>query len=148
MKQFWKKEQQSIIQKSEEKSASTGTKQQAKTNTDSDVTIKSVLTGGIQEAYIYSIIATEDCTVMSWSHEEMENLMKSSTDLRAALTRAMSSAVVGKVVNLSVSRSQYTKVPWLEWLKDWKSKDGTSVEIQSDFRLAEDRDQDHAFEVD
>jgi len=139
LKQFWEKEQRSIIQQSEDKAASTESKKKATTSVVSNVNLKLIPTGGISEAYIYSIIATEDCIVMSWSHEEMEDLMKSSIDLRAALTRAMSSALVGKVVNLTVSRTHHTKVPWLEWLKDWKSKDGTSVEIQDEFRLAEDR---------
>lgn len=70
---------------------------------------------------------------MAWTHEEMEELMKSSTDLRAALTRAMSSALVGKVVNLTISRGNSSgKLPWLDWVKDWKSKDGTSVEIKNE----------------
>ena len=139
LKKFWEEEQRSIIQQSEDIAASSGTNKHTTTNIHPKVNVKSVPTGGIFEAYIYSIIATEDCTVMSWSHKEMEALMKSSTDLRAALTRAMSSALVGKVVNLTVSRTHNTKVPWSEWLKDWKSKDGASVEVQNDFRLAEDR---------
>jgi CRP-like cAMP-binding protein len=145
LKQFWEKEQRSIIQQKEEKAASTDTKEKAKENANPNVNVKPIPTGGgIAEAFIYSIIATEDCTVMSWSHKEMEDLMTHSTDLRAALTRAMSSALVGKVVNLAVSRTHHDKVPWLEWLKDWKHKDGTTVEIRSDirsdhFRLAEDR---------
>merc|ERR1712086_163226 len=136
LKQFWKKEQRSIIQQSEDKTASIETKKQATASVRSNANLKSIPTGGISEAYIYSIIATEDCIVMSWSHEEMEDLMKSSIDLRAALTRAMSSALVGKVVNLTVSRT-HTNYPWSEWLKD-----RNSVEIQSDFRLAEDRVQE------
>ena len=142
LKQYWEEEQRqqrSIIQQSENKGASIETTKQATANADPKVNVKTWPTGGISEAYIYSIIVTEDCTVMSWSHKEMEELMKSSTDLRAALTRAMSSALVGKVVNLTVSRTHNTKVPWSEWLKDWKSKDGASVEVQSDFKLAEDR---------
>jgi len=152
LKQFWEKEQRSVKKKSVEKGANTGTNNKEATTIDRDVKVKTIPTGGgLCDAYIYSIIATEDCTVMSWSHEEMEGLMKSSTDLRSALTRAMSSALVGKVINLTVSRTN-NKIPWLEWLQEWKSKDGTSVkaafseekaafseEIQSDFRLAEDR---------
>lgn len=142
LKRFWEKEQRLIIQQSEDRAANTETNKQATINTHSTVnvqSVKSIPIGGISDAYIYSIVALEDCSVMAWSHEEMEDLMKSSTDLWAALTRAMSSALVGKVVNLTVSRTLNARVPWLEWLKDWKSKDGTSVEIQNDFRLAEDR---------
>ena len=138
LKQFWEKEQRSITQQSEDKATMDSNKQTTK-QSDSNTTVKSKpSSGGISEAYIYSIIATEDCTVMSWSFKEMEDLMKSSTDLRSALTRAMSSALVGKVINLTVSRSN-TRVPWSEWLKDWNSNDGTSVEVDNNFRLAEDR---------
>eukprot|EP00531_Pseudo-nitzschia_arenysensis_P010179 CAMPEP_0116134640 /NCGR_PEP_ID=MMETSP0329-20121206/10760_1 /TAXON_ID=697910 /ORGANISM="Pseudo-nitzschia arenysensis, Strain B593" /LENGTH=431 /DNA_ID=CAMNT_0003629377 /DNA_START=9 /DNA_END=1304 /DNA_ORIENTATION=- len=143
LKQFWEKEQRAIVSKGEEKATTNSSEENDKEESDSKgaVKIQHIPSGRISEAYIYSIIATEDCTVMSWSHEQMEELMKSSTDLRAALTRAMSSALVGKVVNLTMSRSQNTAVPpWLEWLKEWKSTDGTSVEIDSEFRLAEDRD--------
>jgi len=139
LKQFWEKEQRSATQQKDDKATNTEPKKERSENDDLPTTVKSKPSnGGISEAYIYSIVATEDCTIMSWSHEEMEELMKSSTDLRSALTRAMSSALVGKVINLTVSRTHKTKVPWSEWLKDWNSKDGTSVEVQSDFRLAED----------
>ena len=137
LKQFWEKEQRSIIQHSEEKAAvSEANDKQVKGKVDWNAKLKSMPSGGgsgIHEAFIYSIIATEDCTVMAWTHEEMEELMKSSTDLRAALTRAMSSALVGKVVNLTISRGNNSgKLPWLDWVKDWKSKDGTSVEIKNE----------------
>jgi CRP-like cAMP-binding protein len=89
---------------------------------------------------IYTVKAAEDCTVMSWSHNDMEELMATSTDLRAALTRAMSSALVGKVINLTMSRSHIDKVPaWSVWLSDWKNKDGSSIEVRKTQRLAEDR---------
>lgn len=87
----------------------------------------------------YTVKAAEDCTVMSWSHKDMAELMESSTDLRAALTRAMSSALVGKVVNLTISRSHYDKAPWSVWLSDWKNKDGLSIEVRKTQKLAEDR---------
>jgi len=137
LKQFWEKEQKSIIHHNDEDTVAT-----------KDEEGESPPTGSLAsrfEIYLYSIIAAEDCTIMSWSHEEMEELMKSSTDLRSALTRAMSSALVGKVVNLTISRAHNTKVPWSAWLKDWKSNDGSSVEIAdtddfANLRLAEDKD--------
>ena len=77
---------------------------------------------------LYSIVAHEDCCVLSWSHEDMEQLMHGSTDLRAALTRAMTSALVGKVVNLTVSRTNQGSGRWSSWLSDWKTKgDHTAV---------------------
>jgi hypothetical protein len=48
--------------------------------------------------------------------------------MRGALTRAMTSAVVGKVVNMTFSRA---KVPqWTDWLRDWSRDDGAQVHLQ------------------
>lgn len=96
-----------------------------------------------KDVAFYSIVAKEDCEVYAWSHDDMEKLMESSTDMRAALTRAMSLAVVGKVVNLTVSRTHQSS-PWSVWLKDWKvgsGKENTSIEVRNvqDIRLAEDQ---------
>jgi CRP-like cAMP-binding protein len=44
---------------------------------------------------LYTIIAKEDCTILRWSHADLESVMERSTDLRAAMTRAMSSAILG-----------------------------------------------------
>ena len=71
---------------------------------------------------MYTIVAQDDCTVLVWSHDDMEAMMERSTDMRAALTRAMTSAVVAKVVNFTVSRTK----PWSAWLDDWKH---TQVEV-------------------
>lgn len=90
------------------------------------------------DSAIYSIIAKEDCTVMAWSFEDLEALMHSSTDLRAAITRAMTTALVGKVVNLTISRSSAGLPNWSAWLADWKRNDGASVQVQSIHRLPED----------
>jgi hypothetical protein len=48
--------------------------------------------------------------------------------MRGALTRAMTSAVVGKVVNMTFSRA---KVPqWTDWLGDWTREDGAEVQLR------------------
>ena len=78
---------------------------------------------------LYTVLADEDCSVMSWSYEDLAELMESSVDLRAALTRAMTSAVVGKVINLSVSHTQVVMPSWSTWLTDWSHNDGARVEI-------------------
>jgi CRP-like cAMP-binding protein len=44
---------------------------------------------------LYTIIAKEDCTILRWSHADLESVMERSTDMRAAMTRAMSSAILG-----------------------------------------------------
>ena len=78
----------------------------------------------------YTIVAAEDCTILSWSHSDLEELMESSTDLRGALTRAMTSALVGKVVNLTISRQDGSPNKWAGWLSDWKNNDGASVQVR------------------
>ena len=67
---------------------------------------------------LYTIIASEDCEVLRWSHEDMEKLMDSSNDLRNALTRAMTSALVNKVVSMTISKTKQLPT-WSEWLSDW-----------------------------
>lgn len=48
---------------------------------------------------LYTIVAKEDCTILRWSHADMESVMERSTDLRAAMSRAMSSAILGTCVS-------------------------------------------------
>jgi CRP-like cAMP-binding protein len=78
---------------------------------------------------MYTIVAVEDCTVLEWSHQDMQALMERSTDLRAALTRALSSAVVGKVINFTISKSQAHR-SWSQWLDDWKNSDGATIQVR------------------
>ena len=54
---------------------------------------------------LYTIVAKDDCRILRWSHEEMEELLAKSTDLRASMTRAMTQAIVGKTINFIVSKS-------------------------------------------
>ena len=79
---------------------------------------------GLGVKTLYTIVGSEDCVVWAWSHEDMKDLMQGSTDLRAALTRAMTSALVGKVVNLTVSRTKREggRGSWVSWLSDWDSE--------------------------
>ena len=71
---------------------------------------------------ILTYIATEDTTVYSFDHKELCILLNSSADLRAAFTRAMTAAVVGKVVNLYLSKVDAEKPMWQRWLGDnWQS---------------------------
>jgi CRP-like cAMP-binding protein len=76
---------------------------------------------------MYTIVAEEDCTVLRWSHDDMQDLMARSTDMRAALTRAMTAAIVAKVINFTVSRSS-AKTTWATWLDDWKYNAGAQVQ--------------------
>mmetsp|Transcript_35876 Transcript_35876/g.75523 ORF Transcript_35876/g.75523 Transcript_35876/m.75523 type:complete len:474 (+) Transcript_35876:206-1627(+) len=68
---------------------------------------------------ISTIVAVEDIEVIEWSFEDMQKVMKSSRYIQEALTRAMTAAVVGKVVNFMVSRQ--TGMPkWSTLLDNWK----------------------------
>lgn len=80
---------------------------------------------------MYTIVAQEDCVVLRWRHDVMEGLMEKSTDMRAALTRAMTAAIVGKVINFTVSRSKANQT-WATWLGDWKYNAGAEVNIEDD----------------
>lgn len=66
---------------------------------------------------------------MRWSHADMEALMARSTDLRAAMTRAMTAAIVGKVINFTVSKSSALPT-WSTWLDDWKHNAGARISVQ------------------
>ena len=131
LKRFWEKEQGKVSPAAQTPDSSSDTENDASSDRAADKRETSIA--------IYTIMAHEDCTVMSWSHDDMEELMESSVDLRSALTRAMSSALVGKVVNLTISRAQQERVPWLVWLTERKSKNGSKVEVTEELRLAEDR---------
>jgi CRP-like cAMP-binding protein len=125
--QFWEKEQAKLKTK---KTTKPGDVEEVK---DTHATDSKKALGNS----LYTIIATKDCTVMRWSHEDMEELMTSSNDLRAALTRAMTSALVGKVVNLTISRSN--KLPnWSTWLSDWQRNDGATIQLKNLQKLPED----------
>ena len=75
---------------------------------------------------MYTVVAKEDCQVWRWHHRDMKNLLQQSSDMQAALTRAMTSAVVGKVINFTVSRSS-SRPSWQTWLDDWKHARSTST---------------------
>ena len=81
---------------------------------------------------IHTIVAnTDDCELLCWKHSDLEALLHKSADLRSALTRSMTAAIVGKVINLTVSRSERTLPTWSTWLDDWKQTDGSRVNVVS-----------------
>ncbi|KAL7532286.1 hypothetical protein ACHAXR_004537 [Thalassiosira sp. AJA248-18] len=68
---------------------------------------------------ISTIVAVKDIELIEWSFEDMEKVMKSSVDIQNSLTRAMTAAIVGKVVNFMVSRQ--TALPKISTMLDnWK----------------------------
>lgn len=61
----------------------------------------------------YTILALEDdTTVLAWSHADMQALLDRSSDMRAGLTRAMTSAIVGKVVGFTNSKKKTSESSW------------------------------------
>ncbi|GKY97479.1 hypothetical protein MPSEU_000706300 [Mayamaea pseudoterrestris] len=77
----------------------------------------------------YTIVATDDCTLLRWSHDEMERLIESSVDMRGAMTRAMTAAIIDKVINFTVSRSKSRVPQWSTWLDDMKYGSFTMANI-------------------
>jgi CRP-like cAMP-binding protein len=77
---------------------------------------------------ILTYIASEDTIVYAFDHEELCELLNSSADMRAAFTRAMTAAVVGKVVNLYLSKVDAEKPIWQRWLEDNRQGGVTDVE--------------------
>eukprot|EP00557_Chaetoceros_sp_GSL56_P005927 CAMPEP_0176488348 /NCGR_PEP_ID=MMETSP0200_2-20121128/6656_1 /TAXON_ID=947934 /ORGANISM="Chaetoceros sp., Strain GSL56" /LENGTH=510 /DNA_ID=CAMNT_0017885315 /DNA_START=269 /DNA_END=1801 /DNA_ORIENTATION=+ len=93
-------------------STGTGTGTGSKPPRNNSVTKNSILT----------YIATEDSILYEWDFEELADLMKTSADMRSAVTRSMTAAVVGKVVNLYISKADADKPVWKKWLFDnWQS---------------------------
>lgn len=80
---------------------------------------------------MYTIVATENCVLLEWTHRDMEELMSRSIDMRAAMTRAMTAAIVGKVINFTVART-ITSPTWSAWLYDWSHNAGAKVEVAED----------------
>ena len=59
---------------------------------------------------------------MEWSFEDLEKVMKSSRYIQDSLTRAMTSAIVAKVVNFMDSRQ--SSIPkWSTMMDNWKLAD-------------------------
>ena len=78
---------------------------------------------------MFSIVAKEDCTVLVWSHDDMSELMSRSTDMRASLTRAMTAAIVGKVINFTITTKTKHLPTWSTWIDDWKYSAGAKVKV-------------------
>ena len=57
--------------------------------------------------------------------------MSKSTDFRASLSRAMTSAIVSKVINFTVGKTSNLPT-WQSWLDDWRYNAGASVTVKTD----------------
>lgn len=63
--------------------------------------------------------------------------MSKSTDFRASLSRAMTSAIVSKVINFTVGKTSNLPT-WQSWLDDWRYNAGASVTVKTDMDDLED----------
>ena len=87
-----------------------------------------------RERAMYTIVALEDdTTVLAWSHKDMQDLLERSSDMRSALTRAMTAAIESKVVGFTDSQkaASASSTDWLSGLWRWTRHpvvDGTGDE--------------------
>lgn len=76
---------------------------------------------------ILTYLVTKDSTlVFQWDFEELADLMRTSSELRSSVSRAMTAAVIGKVVNLYISKTDANKPGWKQWLEDNFNSGSTS----------------------
>ena len=130
---YWQQQQKANPKRNEKDNTGTINEiEKSQTGKNRDVVIEA------PKQVLYSVLAKEDCVVWAWSYEEMTNLVSSSTDIRGALTRAMTSAIVGKVVNMTVSRTN-AMPNWSTWLSDWSREDGAKVDVRGVDPLAADQ---------
>lgn len=81
-------------------------------------------TPAVQNA-ILTIITAKDTELYEWDFKELADLLKTSSDLRTSVTRAMTAAVVGKVVNLYISRAGAEESSIWKKLSTWQYSQGT-----------------------
>ena len=80
----------------------------------------------IPKQYILTYTARQDSTlVFEWEFEDLAKLLTTSTELRSAVSRAMTAAVIGKVLNFyqphtaaaaANTNNNTNTVGWKKWL--------------------------------
>jgi hypothetical protein len=104
---------------------------------------------------ILSYKTTQDSTLLQWSFNEMAELLDTGADMRSNMTRAMTAAVVGKVVNYTVEKNN--RAPdrpnhWMSWLtsgQTFQHSYGNDNVILEEKNIAiEDEDDDEIISVD
>ena len=94
---------------------------------------------------LHTIICVErPATLRKWRHEDLEDLLKTSNDMRSSMTRSLTASVVGKVVNFTISRGKerergkYGSPTWSSWLNDGTTANNDSAEIKAVARKVTD----------
>jgi hypothetical protein len=109
--------------------------------------------------FISTIVAVEPVEIIEWSFDEMYSVLKISNDMQNALTRAMTAAIVGKVVNFMVSRQENSKNPNLgavamtsltSMLENWRGAivSRPPLRFVGDLEVEDDDDEDDEQEDD
>jgi len=145
LQQFGQKEALRTMFKNRNQSADESNDEKQKTTSPSsslDTKLKRAATEG---KALYTIIAETDSDLIEWSFDDIEELMRKSTDLRGAMTRAMTAPIVGKVINFSVSRST-GRPNWTAWLDDWRSSGAKTVTTLHHYFLDNPHKDDHVLD--
>ena len=88
---------------------------------------------------LLTYIANQDSTLYKWDFDELAALLATSAELRLAVTRAMTAAVLNKVVNLYVSKQDADTDTslWKRWIEGMNKTTDTIVnEEEDDLRRA------------
>jgi len=90
---------------------------------------------------LLTYMATQDSIIYKWNFDELADLLNTSAELRLAITRAMTAAVVHKVVNLYVSKQddESDRSLWTRWMN---SINYSTEKIQQK-EEEEEQDSDH-----
>lgn len=93
--------------------------------------------------FISTIVAVEQVEIIEWSFEEMHSLLKVSNDMQRVLTRAMTAAIVGKVVNFMVSSSRHASYALPQWPSILRiDRFVSSLEVEEEEEEEEDNEED------
>jgi len=84
----------------------------------------------VKKALVTIVAEDDDCELLEWTYEDLDKLMAISHDMRAAMTRAMTASIFGKVINFTIAKSEVSRT-WTSVLKDWTNS-GAVVNIIKD----------------
>jgi len=85
---------------------------------------------------ILTYIANQDSVLYKWDFKALAVLLNSSTELRLSVTRAMTAAVMNKVVNLYISKNDVNLPMWKRWMEGMNEKNN---QLQNEVKSASRR---------
>ncbi len=71
---------------------------------------------------VTTVVAVDNVELIEWQFEDLKTVLKSSADLHGALTRSMTAAIVGKVLNFMLSRKSELPSSPSTWFDYWKGQ--------------------------